>query len=342
MRVLLIKTSSMGDIIHTFPALTDAGKVFPDLTFDWVVEKGFTEIPFWHPLVRKVIPVQLRSWRKALFSLRTWQDIALTHKTLKNEQYDLILDAQGLMKSAWLTFLAKGKRTGLDFSSARESIASFAYQQKCTVNFYQHAVLRMRQLFAKALSYTLPETPADFGLQNNLFHNDGNENYLVFLHGTTWTTKLWPEIYWQELAALAGEAGFRVKVSGGNQEELARAHRLAKACAFVDVLPKQTITDFAKCLANAKAVVAVDTGLGHIASALNVPTVSLYGATDPKYTGALGLSSLHLKTNFSCSPCLSKECHYREKTAITPACYMTLPPQKVWEAVKGMLLTPSF
>lgn len=341
MRVLLIKTSSMGDIIHTLPALTDAGKAIPGMTFDWVVEDSFTEIPTWHPLVGEVIPVALRRWRKGIFSRATRTEWQALRKRLHANHYDLILDAQGLVKSAFLTFFAKGLRVGLDFNSAREGLASFVYQRKHKVNFHQHAIVRMRSLFSQALGYALPETGPDFGLKLQQFQQSDIDNkpYLVFLHGTTWVSKQWPENYWIELATLAGQAGYRIKVSGGNAEEVKRAERIAKRCQSVDIVPRLTLLGMAKLLANAKAVVAVDTGFGHLAAALNLPTISLYGSTNPEYTGALGPHSIHLAASFACAPCLKRTCTYKGPTIVTPACFALLPPARVWDVIKGQLLS---
>jgi heptosyltransferase I len=342
MRVLLIKTSSMGDIIHTLPALTDADNAIPNITFDWVVEDSFAEIPPWHPRVANVIPIALRRWRKGMFSRDTRAGWGRLRKQWHEQHYDLILDAQGLIKSAFLALFAKGVRVGLDFNSAREALASLAYQRKYTVNFYQHAIVRMRSLFSQALRYDLPDTEPDFGLDRQLFqqasrHESDHEKYIVFLHGTTWTTKQWPETYWMQLADLAAQTGYRVKISGGNAEEVERAERIATYSTAVDVMPRLSILEMATLLANAKAAVAVDTGFGHLAAALNVPTISLYGPTNPVYTGALGKSSIHLAANFSCAPCLGRVCTYKEISAIAPACYAMLPPARVWEAVKGMI-----
>ena len=334
MRVLLIKTSSMGDIIHTLPALTDAGRAIPGITFDWVVEESFAEIPRWHPLVRRVIPVALRRWRKGIFSGATRTDWRDLRKSLHENQYDIVLDAQALVKSAWLTFLASGERVGLDWTSARESLASLAYQRKCNVNFYQHAIVRMRSLFSQALGYSLPETDPDFSIDRRAWqHQSADENYLVFLHGTTWITKQWPENYWIQLAKLAAQHGYRVKISGGNPEEVARAERIAQHVSVVDVQPYLSISAMAKLLANAKAVVAVDTGFGHLSAALGVHTVSLYGATNPDFTGALGDSSIHLTAQFPCAPCLGRVCTYRQPSSVTPACYTMIQPEKVLKAL---------
>lgn len=333
MRVLLIKTSSMGDLIHTFPALTDAGKAIPGISFDWVVEESFSAIPGWHPLVNKVIPVALRRWRKGIFSAETragWQ--TLRH-TLNEEQYDLVLDAQGLVKSALITYCTKGPRAGLDWHSAREKLASLAYQRKYNVNFYQHAVVRMRRLFSLALGYDFPTSEPDFGLNKAQFsHSATDEKYIVFLHGTTWSSKQWPETYWVQLAQMAGVAGYRIKMSGGNENEMQTAHQIAAASQYVDVLPRLSIAQMAGLISGAKGVVAVDTGFGHLAGALDVPTVSIYGSTNAAFTGALGKQSVLLSAVFPCSPCLSRVCTYTKPSEVKPACYATVPPEKVWGA----------
>lgn len=340
MRVLLVKTSSMGDIIHMLPALTDAGKAIPGIRFDWVVEDAFAEIPHWHPLVNDVIPVSLRRWRKALFAKQTRIEWKSMRQQLGKHKYDLILDAQGLMKSAFLTWFAHGKRVGLDWSSARESLASLFYQEKHGVNFYQHAITRMRLLFSQALGYALPNTPPDFGINTALFDTTKasvGDKYLVFLHGTMWVTKQWPEAYWIALAKLAEVQGYQIKMSGGNAEEIARARRIAAHSSAIQVIPRMSIGEMAALLVHASGAVAVDTGFGHLAAALGVPTVSIYGPTNAEYTGALGLHSVHLSAAFPCAPCLSRDCTYKGVSDVQPACYTSVPPASVWQAVAGLL-----
>jgi heptosyltransferase-1 len=334
MKVLLVKTSSLGDVIHTLPALTDAAKVIPELSFDWVVEEPFAEIPSWHPRVKKIIPMAWRRWRKNLFSKQSFDEGRALWRALREDRYDLVLDAQGLVKSALVTLVAKGQRSGLDWGSAREPLASLAYQKKCTVNFYQHAIVRMRSIFSHLFNYDLPQTVPEYGLARQQFLDPALENnYLVFLHGTTWDTKLWPEAYWVALAKLAAKEGLTVKVLWGSALEEARAKRLAEQADNLVVLPRQDLKGSAKVLANARAVVAVDTGLAHLAAALEVPTVSLYGPTNPDYTGALGKTQLCLPANFPCSPCLKRDCTYLGKAEVSPACFSALAPTKVWEAL---------
>jgi heptosyltransferase-1 len=163
----------------------------------------------------------------------------------------------------------------------------------------------------------------------------------VFFHGTTWVTKLWPEQYWRKLAALAAADGYRVKLLWGNEEELRRAQDIAKVSANVDILGQQSLTDIARLLVNSQGVVAVDTGLGHLAAALSVPVISLYGSSNPELTGTYGRRQLHLQSQLPCVPCLQKTCKYQGEIemdesdgkpfAVTPACFRSNPPELVWE-----------
>ena len=343
-RVLIIKMSSMGDVIHALPALTDAMKAHPGITFDWVVEPGFSEIPRWHHAVNNVITIPMRRWRKEpwqAFKNREWKTFL---QKLRNVSYDAVIDAQGLAKSALITCFTKGIRIGPDFHSAREAIASLVYQRKVTVDQQQHAVERMRKTFAQALNYPLPETPPDYGIdRTQLAKISYGNNCLVFLHGTTWTTKHWPEIYWQQLGYLASAEGYQVLLPWGSEAERERAERIRgytehKDCAMLPiVLPKMALAEITALISQAKGVVAVDTGLGHIAAAMGAPTVSLYGPTDPGLTGAYGPSQLHLHADLPCAPCLSRNCKIASSSSIMPPCFETLPPKKVWNALQNIM-----
>jgi len=348
-RVLLIKTSSLGDVIHTLPALTDARCAIADIEFDWVVEESFAEIPRWHPAVKEVIPVAIRRWRKNPW--QTWKsgEWRAFKERISTQSYDLVIDAQGLLKSAWLTRYAKAPVAGLDKQSAREPIASRFYQYRYPVAWGQHAVERVRQLFAQALGYPLPSSMGDYGLDKARLLDQliAPENYIVFLHGTTWDTKHWPEYYWCQLASLLSSAGVKVKLPWGNDKEKARAERIACDLANVEVLPKLNLKAIAAVLAGAKGCVAVDTGLGHLAAALDTPTIFLFGATNPALTGAYGKDQLHLIGQYpACIPCLKKQCSYqvteRDKqqfdlTKEYPVCFTQLKPQLVLEKINQWL-----
>lgn len=295
MRVLVIKTSSLGDVIHTLPALTDAAAALPGIRFDWVVEEGFAEIPNWHPAVDSVIPVALRRWRKA--PLRAWRSGEWQGFTqrLKAQRYDLAIDAQGLLKSAWLGRYVDCPVAGFDRQSAREPLASRFYDQAFQVPREQHALERVRQLFAQALGYSLEGRRADYGLdRRKLAGNSGQPPYLLFLHGTTWPSKHWPEAYWRTLAERVTGAGWALRLPWGSAAERARAERIAEGLPQASVLPRLNLLGVAAQIAGARACVAVDTGLGHLAAALNVPSISLYGPTRPGRVGAYGAGQVHL------------------------------------------------
>jgi heptosyltransferase-1 len=193
----------------------------------------------------------------------------------------------------------------------------------------QHAVQRVRQLFAAALEYELPDTTPDYGIRQR-FAGQGRNPYLVFLHGTTWPTKHWPEAYWTELAQLAAGQGLQVRLPWGNEVERQRAERIAAIHEAVDVLPRMSLGELATLIAGASGVVGVDTGLVHLAAALGTPCITLYGATDPGLIGTLGNGQVHMQAQFPCAPCVNKKCSYSGTATVYPACYATINPGKVW------------
>lgn len=347
MRVLIIKTSSLGDVIHTLPAITDAAHAIPGIRFEWVVEEGFAEIPSWHPAVDQVIPVAIRRWRKNLWQTLKSGEWKAFKQRLRERKYDLVIDAQGLVKSAWLTRYVKAPVAGLDRYSAREGWASRFYDRRLSVAVGQHAVERVRQLFALALAYDLPEGLGRYGLDLDRLQLPPAAPYVVFLHGTTWATKHWPEAYWRELAERLGRRNLQVRLPWGNPAEKARAERIAQGLKNCEVLPKLNLAGVARVLAAAKACVAVDTGLGHLAAALDVPTISLFGPTNPGLTGAYGRSQVHQASDWPCAPCLQKKCTYKPSAEDLrrfdlkrewPLCFTRLNPEHVASRLSALLL----
>ncbi|MEI7264981.1 lipopolysaccharide heptosyltransferase RfaC [Pectobacterium carotovorum] len=295
MRVLIVKTSSMGDVLHTLPALTDAMQAIPGIQFDWVVEEGFAQVPSWHPAVSRVIPVAIRRWRKSWFSAPIRQERAEFTRQLRQYRYDAVIDAQGLIKSALLvTRLANGKKHGLDCKSAREPLASWFYNYRHPISRRQHAVERVRELFAASLSYRKPTERGDYTIASRfLSQSPADANlYLVFLHATTRDEKHWPEAHWRELIALLAPSGLHIKLPWGAEHEHQRALRLAEGFPHVEVLPRLTLQQVAEVLAGAKAVVSVDTGLSHLTAALDRPNITLYGPTDPGLIGGYGMNQV--------------------------------------------------
>ena len=321
MRALIIKTSSMGDVIHTLPALTDAAAAFPGLRFDWVVEEGFAEIPRWHAAVDRVIPVAIRRWRKQpwqTLKTRPWRALS---QQMADRDYVATIDAQGLLKSAWIGLLADAPRYGYNWQCAREPLCSLFYHHKIQVPKEQHAVERVRQLMASSLDYTRPTGAPNYGITpSRLDLSAAGPNNLVFLHATTRDDKHWPEANWIELSTLAAAAGYRVCLPWADDEARSRAERIASHCPSASVLTRMSLAAVAGLLHSACGAVAVDTGLGHLAAALDVPCVSLYGPTDPGLIGAYGLHQKHLRAT---------------STPTEP--FAGLDAGRAWQALQAML-----
>ena len=288
----------MGDVLHTLPALTDAINAYPDIRFDWAVEEGFAQIPSWHQAVDTVIPVAIRRWRKSWFSAPIRAERAQFRQAIQAHHYDVVIDAQGLLKSAFLvTRYAKGTKHGYSRQSAREPLASFFYDIRHDVSKKMHAVERIRQLFALSLNYPIPQSQGDYGIAQHFLSLPAVDErpYLVFLHATTRDEKHWPESHWRELIALLADSGLRIKLPWGAEHEHQRAIRLAKDFDYVDVLPKMSLADVAQVIAGAKSVVSVDTGLSHLTAALDKPNITLFGPTDPGLIGGYGKDQTSVK-----------------------------------------------
>ncbi|EMK5832292.1 lipopolysaccharide heptosyltransferase RfaC [Citrobacter sedlakii] len=295
MRVLIVKTSSMGDVLHTLPALTDAQQAIPGIQFDWVVEEGFAQIPSWHSAVNRVIPVAIRRWRKAWFSASVKAERNAFREAVQAERYDAVIDAQGLVKSAALvTRFAHGVKHGMDWQSAREPLAALFYHRRHHIARQQHAVERTRELFAKSLNYSKPSSQGDYAIARHFLtsEQDTAQPYAVFLHATTRDDKHWPEANWRALIGLLADNEISIKLPWGAPHEEARARRLAEGFAHVEVLPRMSLEEVARVLAGAKYVVSVDTGLSHLTAALDRPNITLYGPTDPGLIGGYGKNQI--------------------------------------------------
>ena len=289
MHILLVKTSSLGDVIHNLPVVSDLRRGFPEARIDWCVEESFAEIPRLHPDVSEVIPVAIRRWRKALGKRATWQEIRAFVRRIRQTPYDAVLDTQGLIKSALIARLAHGPRLGYDGKVAREAMAARFYDETFIIPPNAHAVERNRWLAAAAFDSPLG-WPLDYGLtapELALPWLTANR-HAVLLTATSRDDKLWDEAHWIELAQALSERGIAPVLPSGKASERERAERIASAVPNALVAPPMNLRDLAALIGRAVLAVGVDTGLAHLAAALRVPTIALYITTDPALTGVYG------------------------------------------------------
>ena len=274
-------------MVHHCPAVSDAARAIPGAKIDWVVEESFAGVARLHRSVERVIPVAVRRWRRALFKPSIWEEMKDFRKALRSEEYDAVVDTQGLLKSALIARLARGTRHGMDGASAREPLAARLYHRRHAVPRELHAVERNRRLTAAALGICVP-AEVDYGLRarpGTAQTGTMPAAYSVLLTMTSRADKLWPESRWIELGrALALPA----VLPWGSAEERARAQRIAAGIGRALVPERMKVEELAAVLGTARNVVGLDSGLTHLAAALDVPTVALFCGSDPALTGVYG------------------------------------------------------
>ncbi|WP_296737265.1 lipopolysaccharide heptosyltransferase I [Mesorhizobium sp.] len=289
MKVLIVKTSSMGDVIHTFPAVEDALHNRPDVTFDWCVEEAFAGIVALHPAIRSIHKVAIRRWRKKLFDSRTWREMAGLRRALRSGNYDLVIDAQGLLKSAVVARQAASPIAGFDRSSAREPTATLLYDRKYRVARDLHAIERTRRLFGLALGYQPDLSVLGSGIVAPASGMPAIEGRAAFLlHGTSREDKKWPVGDWIETGRQLVARGFTPVVTWSNEAERKVAEAIASAVPNTVLIPRSPLSEIAAILGRSEIVIGADTGLTHLASGFGLPTVAIFLATEPGLTGPRG------------------------------------------------------
>jgi heptosyltransferase I len=309
MRILIVKLSSLGDIVHTMPAVQDLRHYLPDAKIDWVVEEGFGELAALCEGVDRVIALGLRRWRKqGLLSSQTRKEWRQFRDELRRHEYDYVFDFQGLVKSAWITRMAvltpQGQRIGLanrTDGAGYEPLARLAYSKAIRVPPRIHAIERSRYMAAQSLVKPIYSS-LSFGLAhiisqysgdtlNSILRNNKLEHaYAVFVHGSSRADKLWREASWVKLAHELRVHGFRIALPWGAEPEREAAQRIAQGINQKNtdqavVLPKLGLRELTAVIAQSALVVGVDSGLVHIASGLDVPTVQLYNFATSWRTG---------------------------------------------------------
>ncbi|MFL2705915.1 MAG: lipopolysaccharide heptosyltransferase I [Gammaproteobacteria bacterium] len=297
MRVLIIKLTSMGDLMHALPALTDASKKIPNIEFDWVVDESFSEVPLWHPNVKSVITTNHRSWKKNFLSAGLIKELRSIKSSLNNTNYDAVIDMQNNLKSAALSYLVNGYVHGLDKDSAREYPSHIAYKFKYEVSKANHAISRQRQLLAFSLNYEFDCKEMDYGILKNKFEKPDFElpnKFLFLVHNASWPTKMWSISKWQEMVKLINSKGYKAILPSGSIEEFKRAQEIASISSDAIAIQTQSLNKTAFIIENAAGCICSDTGLAHLSALLGRPSVTLYSVTDKELIGTRGNNQTHI------------------------------------------------
>jgi heptosyltransferase I len=283
-KILLIRVSSLGDVLHNMPIVADIKAHFPNAQIDWVVEEAYVSLVRLQPQVNKIIPYALRRWRKSLSSKTTRTEIKNFYRTLREESYDIVLETQGLFKTGIImgltSIIKNGKKVGLangTEGSGYEGISRIFHTRSIAVDIHTHAVLRGRLVAAAALGYDIT-TPASFGLQELDLHPDWlpETPYIVFFHATAGDSKKWAREKWIETARNLKVKHWPILLPWGNAAEKHEAEMMAEKMSNARVLPKLSMQEAIVLAQRAALVIGVDTGLTHIAAAYETPTIEIY------------------------------------------------------------------
>ncbi len=295
-RILLVKLSSLGDVIHLMPAVSDLRERLPQAHVAWAVEAPYAELVRLHPGVDEAIPVALRALRRTPFAKHVWSDVRAARGALGRGRWDYVVDAQGLVKSAVVARWARAPVFGMDRKSAREPFAARFYDVRLAVPRGLHAVVRNRRLVGDVFGYGAASAPR-YGLRAPASPPlwAPPHPYVVLLHAASRSAKRWPDERWLALGQGLAAHGYAPVFPGGSPEERADAARLAAGVSDTAVAaPAMSLAEAAALIAHASGAVGVDTGLTHLAVALGVPTVGIYCATAPGLTGLHGADAVNL------------------------------------------------
>lgn len=302
--ILFIKTSSLGDVIHHMPAVSDARRHYPQAQIGWVVEEAFAPLVRLNCAVNTIIPVASRRWRAAPFRGETWREIGAFRRAMRAQPHETVIDAQGLLRSGLVTWLADGHKHGYDRASVRERAASWFYDVHHSVDRALHAIVRNRMLAGRALGYT-PDGPPDFGLDRASLMNGAPAREVVLLHATARPEKEWPAANWVELGQSLAARGYTIMLPWGGEAERRRSAEIAAAVPNAIVPALQPLDQVARTIARASLVVGVDTGLLHLAAALGVPLAAIFVGTEPGQHGPLGSGKIEIAGTLGAMPSVS-------------------------------------
>ena len=287
----------MGDLMHALPALTEAKEHIEDISFDWVVDTNFASVPSWHPSVDKIITTDHRNWKKQLFSKNSRKSLKGVINQINENNYDLVVDMQNNLKSAFISYLCKHDVVGLDSKSAREYPAHLAYSKRINVDKKLHAIERQKKLLGDALGYEYEQGPINYGASFNAFIKPNitlPDKYFVLVQNASWITKQWSIGNWQQLILYLEDKGIVMLLPSGNLEELERAKEICSVSKKAQAIDLMSLDEIAYMVQHADFCICSDTGLAHLSALTGTPSITLYGPTKTSLIGTMGINQNHL------------------------------------------------
>ncbi len=323
MKVLIIKTSSMGDIVHALPAVSDLAEHHPDCEIHWLCEKKFSEIPALHPAVSKIFTIEFRKWRKNLF--KYYHNFYNTIKELRETKYDYIIDCQGLFKSALWSLIAKGRSYGFGFSSIREKGVNFLYSKRINLPKNTNAYKSYQLFFSKIFNYKYSENSTINSLKRH-----SSQDYCLFIYDTSWESKKWPLENWVKLADELYKRNIKIKIPFYNNYQHDYVHKIKNITKNnnLELISTNNIKAAIDLVKNANFVFSVDTGLGHLANIYNVPNIMIFGPTDSRaFSYNQNINTVLQESSFDCINCYKRECSYKNRTNNLSSCMTKITPE---------------
>ncbi len=287
----------MGDLMHALPALTEAKERIEDISFDWVVDTNFSSVPSWHPSVDKIITTDHRNWKKQIFSKNSRKSLRSVINQINENNYDLVVDMQNNLKSAFISYLCKHDVVGLDSESAREYPAHLAYSKRINVDKKLHAIERQKKLLGNVLGYEYERDLINYGASFNTFTKPNitlPNNYFVLVQNASWTTKQWSIENWQQLILYLEDKGIAMLLPSGNLEELERAKEICSVSEKAQAIDLMSLNEMAYMVQHADFCICSDTGLAHLSALTGTPSITLYGPTKTSLIGTMGINQNHL------------------------------------------------
>lgn len=343
MRILMVRLSSIGDLVHTLPALSALRRSFPDATIDWLVETRHRDVLLSNPDVNELLEVDTLGWRKRLLSPATWKEIRTRVRELRQRDYDVVLDLQGTIKSSVAARLAKSpRRIGFATNALKEKPAGLLYSERVSVNGTPRHMIDRHLRLLSALDVETDERAFPIVVPEEMDREAGRQleslglsDYVVLNPGGSWVTKRWaPEKFAKLARAIADEWQLpSLVVWGPGEEEMARAI-VAGSETAAKLAPPTGIRDVIPYIRRARLFVSGDTGPMHIASALGVPVVAVFGPTDPGRNGPFGPGDEVVWKNPPCGPCYKQRC-----PGYGTVCMTSIEVDDVLEAVRKRFAT---